>query len=155
MAVFETHLTLQTTPEQLFDFLARPEHAVELAPPGTSLELLSAPDVLQTGSRIEFDVHGYGPVHRIVEEITELQRPEKITAAQIRGPFKTFVHQTLLKPAGNGQVELTDRIEFEPPGGLLGFLLTEDRIRRMLEEGYQHRHEELQAIFSPSEPSQS
>jgi len=150
MAVFETHVTLNTTPEALFDFLARPDHAIDLAPPGTSVKLINAPDVLQPGSRIEFDIHGFGPPHRIIHEITTLDRPHKISAKQVKGPFETFVHDALMASDGNGSVELTDRIEFEPPSGLLGFLLTESRIRQMLQEGYDHRHEELREMFSGS-----
>lgn len=147
MALFVTRVTLETTDEILFDFLARPEQAVELAPPGTSVRLIDAPQVLFPGSRIEFDVYGYGPPHRIVHEITGLERPRRITARQHKGPFKAYRHEAVLRSEGNGAVELIDRIEFEPPAGLLGFLLTEERIRRLLEEGYRHRHEELRAMF--------
>lgn len=152
MAVYETSVRLATTAEQLFDFLSRPDHAVDLAPPGTTVKLLSAPDVLDVGRRVEFDVSGYGPTHRFVHEVTAFERPSRISVKQVRGPFKAFLHDAVLQSDGNGGVELVDRIEFQPPGGLAGFLLTEARIRRMFEEGYEHRHAELREMFARGEP---
>ena len=148
MALFETQTELSTTLEALFDFLIRPENIVELAPPGTSIALIDAPDVLTAGCEIEFDVFGIGPTQRFIHEIVECERPLRIVERQLEGPFKSFHHEAELKPAGNGTVLLFDRIVFEPPGGLIGLLLTEARILGHLETGYAHRHTELRQIFS-------
>ena len=148
MAVFEVSVTLTTSAEELFELLSRPASAVDLTPPGTTMTLVLAPEVVQVGSRVEFDLDGMGPTQRLVHEIIECTPPSKITARQERGPFASFVHEALLQSNGDVEVKLTDRIEFEPPSGLLGFLLTETRVRSMLEEGYAYRHAELVKIFS-------
>lgn len=147
MAVFETRLQLPTSAERLFEFLSRPDHAVDLAPPGTSVEIVSAPDVLDVGAQIAFDLSGMGPTQRFVHEVTVFERHTQISVKQVRGPFKAFVHDATLQMHEAERVELVDRIEFAPPGGLAGLLLTEARIYRMFEEGYEHRHAELREKF--------
>jgi len=148
MALFERSVTLSTTAEELFELLVRPANAVDLTPPGTTMTLVLAPEIVEVGSRIEFDLDGMGPTQRMVHVITECIHPSKITTKQDRGPFESFLHEAILQSHGTSEVELIDRIAFEPPGGLMGFLLTESRIAEMLQEGYAYRHAELVKIFS-------
>jgi hypothetical protein len=42
---------------------------------------------------------------------------------------------------------MTDRIEFESPGGLVGFVMTEERIRRDLEWVFGYRTEKLHELL--------
>jgi ligand-binding SRPBCC domain-containing protein len=147
MAEFVTQVELATTLERLFDYLIRPANMVELAPPGTSVRLIDAPELLVAGCHIEFDISGLGPTQRFVHEIVECARPERIVERQLKGPFRSFHHEAELKVAEADSVLLIDRIRFEPPGGLVGMLLTEDRIRRFLETGYAHRHAEMRLVF--------
>lgn len=146
MASFETNILLPTQPETLFDYLRRPQNAVEMAPPGTSVEIVNAPDVIEVGSRIEFDISGIGPKQRLIHEIITCDHPELIVEQQVRGPFTAFRHETELRLSGD-HVDLIDRVEFQPPGGLVGYLLTESRILQFLESGYEHRHLVLQKLF--------
>jgi ligand-binding SRPBCC domain-containing protein len=57
------------------------------------------------------------------------------------------VHAHTLAQDEDGTVLVTDRIEFEPPGGMLGFLLTADRLKASLEQGLTHRHRELKRLL--------
>lgn len=147
MALFETQVELAATLEELFDYLIRPANMVELAPPGTSVRLIDAPEILEAGCQIEFDVSGLGPTQRFLHEIVECARPERIVERQIKGPFRSFHHEAELTVVNSESVLLIDRIRFEPPGGLVGLLLTETRIRRFLETGYAHRHAEMRQAF--------
>ena len=147
MAEFETRLELATTVEDLFDYLIRPANMVELAPPGTSIRLINAPEILETGCHVEFDVTGLGPTQRFLHEIVECERPGRIVERQLQGPFRSFHHEAELTRVEADSVLLIDRIRFDPPGGLVGLLLTEDRIRRFLETGYAHRHAEMRLVF--------
>ena len=147
MAEFQTSVTLNIAPERLFDFLIQPDNAVELAPPGTTLEIVNAPEMLVLGARVEFDITGFGPKQRFVHEVIVCEPPQRIAEKQIVGIFEQFIHEAELTSDGNGGVVLLDRIVFEPPSGLAGFLLTENRIQRMLEDGYNHRHLVLQQRF--------
>ena len=43
---------------------------------------------------------------------------------------------------------LINRIEFEPPAGLLGFIVTSDSILKALEDGFDYRRDVLQKKFA-------
>ena len=64
----------------------------------------------------------------------------------MKGPLKSFRHEHLFETTPNGTL-VSDRVEFQPPGGMLGFLVTEDRIRQGLQHGLKFRYEELAQDF--------
>ena len=45
-----------------------------------------------------------------------------------------------------------DLIEYEPPGGMMGLILNEARIRSQLEEGFAHRQDELKYLLENPAP---
>ncbi|HUE15589.1 MAG TPA: hypothetical protein VMR25_15590, partial [Planctomycetaceae bacterium] len=72
---------------------------------------------------------------------------EGFQESQVKGPLGRYVHGHVLAAEEDGAVRVTDRIEFEPPGGLLGFLLTAERLRTSLQDGMTHRHRELKRLL--------
>jgi ligand-binding SRPBCC domain-containing protein len=148
MPVFETSVTLECPRERAFDFLLRPANVARIAPPELGLSFTSAPEIVELGSRIEFKVQGYGQVQTMVHEITGLVHPQQITETQIRGLFAKWVHEHAFETNDRGQVIVIDRIEFKPPGGLLGLLITSNKILEELEDGFAHRHRQLQKLLA-------
>ena len=71
-----------------------------------------------------------------------------IVESQIEGPLRAWRHRQRIEIAGSGHCQLIDEIEFEPPGGMLGYLLTESRIRQSLEEGMDFRYDILQQLIT-------
>jgi ligand-binding SRPBCC domain-containing protein len=146
MAHFQTEITLAAPPEEIFDFLIRPENVIRVTAPNAGIKPISSPEILEQGSRIELELTGYGPPQRFTYEVTEFLRPGKFTETLVKGPLKSFRHEHLFETGPSGTL-VVDRVEFQPPGGMLGFLVTEDRIRKGLEHGLRFRHEELARIF--------
>lgn len=147
MASFETVLTLNCAGEMVFDFLIQPANVLKILPPEAGVNYLDVPERLELGSRLEFELTGIGPVQRVIHEVIEFRHPQRFTEKQVKGPLKRFEHQHIVESADNGKIRIIDRIEFEPPGGLAGFLITETRILDSLEEGFDHRHRELKRIL--------
>ncbi|NOX56420.1 MAG: SRPBCC family protein [Planctomycetes bacterium] len=147
MAVFETETVLHCSPEEAFEFLARPENLNRVTDPSVGLELVDAPERLYEGARLRLHVPGFGPAQELVHEITTFEPPHRFVERQVKGPFQSWVHEHRFEANGDGTVRLIDRVEFEPPGGLLGMLLTEDRIRRTLESSFSYRQRELKRLF--------
>ncbi len=146
MAEFEASVTLFCPHEAVFDFLIRPANVARISLPEMGVRLLDVPELLELGSRVEFEVTGYGPIQRLIHEITEFDHPNQFTETQLQGPLKSFVHQHIVESDGD-RVLVIDRIEFEPPGGLVGFLVTEERILQSLTRGFDHRHRELKKLL--------
>jgi ligand-binding SRPBCC domain-containing protein len=147
MPRFEATITIARPAEPVFDFLMRPANAVAVTPPETQLTLLEAPEVLHQGCRIAFEIKAYGQTQRFVHEVVELEPPRRFLEVQREGLFKEFRHEHVVEPEAPGQVILIDRVDFEPPGGLLGFLLTEQRVRDMLATSFEHRHREIRRLL--------
>lgn len=150
MARIEHIATIDCPPETLFDFLNAPSRRVELSPDHVRFQLLEAPEGFAEGSRYAFEVRAHGQRQKFVHEVTDWQRPVGFTETQVTGPFGAMQHVRRFEPDGAG-TRLVEIVDFEPPGGLLGFLLTEARLRRMLSEGFEHQHRELQRLLGRAE----
>lgn len=143
MAVFEASVELACAPEVAFEFLAQPENIRLITPSSVMLVFDAAPQRLSLGARMQFRVQTYGVVRAAVHDVTEWDPPRKFVERQIDGPIGSWEHEHLFA-ATPGGVLVTDRILFAPPSGLLGLLINERKVREALEEGFEHRHYELE-----------
>lgn len=147
MATFETSVQLTTTPEAIFEFLIDTENIVKISPPDAGLVFTKKPDKLSQGAVLEFQIQGFGQVQEGKHEIIAFDEPNYFTEKQIAGPLKSYVHEHRIVPSGENQVTVIDTLEFQPPGGLLGFLITESKLLDLFDEGFYHRHNALKQIF--------
>jgi ligand-binding SRPBCC domain-containing protein len=146
MAVFEASVNLVCSLEEAFEFLAQPENIRLITPSSVMLVFDAAPQRLSLGARMEFRVQAYGVVRSAVHEVIAWDHPQKFVERQIEGPMGAWEHEHLFETISNG-IRVTDRITFAPPGGMLGLLINERKIRESLEEGFGHRHEQLEKRF--------
>jgi ligand-binding SRPBCC domain-containing protein len=152
MAQFETRIRLPQTRETVFDFLVRTENLLRLIPPDAGMQVIAVPEILKCGSRLELQATAFGQSLKIVHEITELVAPGRIVEEQIQGLFKRWVHEHLVEEDNAGHVLAIDRVEFEPPGGLLGLLVTQRKIIEQLEGLFAHRHQQMRKLLgSPAQ----
>lgn len=142
MPQFQAQVIVACTQADVFEFLIRPSNALMISPPETALNYVEVPEVLELGSRLEFDLGGFGPPQRIVHEVVEFDSPSLFTEKQVSGPLQKWEHKHIIEPHDEG-AQLTDLIDFEPPGGMIGFLVTADRILESLKGGFEHRHAEM------------
>jgi ligand-binding SRPBCC domain-containing protein len=150
MALLEASVSLRCPVERVFDFLVSTENFTKIVPPDLKLKLVQSPERLVLGSRFEVQISGFGIPQNVIYEITEYVEPHRFQESQVKGPLGRYVHDHALAAQEDGTVRVVDRIEFEPPGGMLGFLLTADRLRTSLEQGLTHRHRELKRILENS-----
>lgn len=150
MPQFETSLALDCTPGRVFDFIRVTANRVKLTPPSLGLHIVQGPEVLELGAQVEFKVHGYGIVQHIIHEVIEFDYPHHFTEKQLKGPLEYWVHHHTFAESPDGGMLLTDRIDFAPPAGLAGFMITEGRIFESLEDGFHHRHVALKKLLGTS-----
>ena len=147
MAEFEMSVEINRPAQIVFDFLVRPANLERISPPGAEMEFIDPPEVFAAGTVFEFHLGGFGPVQRIKHEITELQAPLRYVETLLKGPLQAWVHEHIIEPKSDSEVVVIDRIEFEPPGGFVGFLVNEDKILHSLRKGFAHRHRELKRLL--------
>lgn len=148
MAVFETSLTLDGSVERAFDFLIRPANHEKLSPPGVGLRFFNAPEEFALGSQFEFKIQAWGQVLSAKHEIIEFTRPTLFIEQQVQGTLKQWRHEHRFEIDQAGKLVISDYIEFLPPGGLLGLMVTESKILDTLEDGFYHRHQQLRKLLN-------
>lgn len=143
MPEFEARVELACTLEQAFDFLAQPKNIRLISPPQMMLVFDAAPERLSLGARMEFRVQAHGVVRSAAHEIIVWEAPTRFVERQVAGPMGAWEHEHFFETTDNGVVVI-DRIQFAPPGGMLGLVVNERRIRESLEEAFEHRHAMLE-----------
>jgi ligand-binding SRPBCC domain-containing protein len=150
MPIFETQLLLSCTPEDLFEFLIRPKNVMTLNPPEMNFTLLDAPEIVAEGSRIRFEVEAFGFKQQMLHEILHFRKPTGFLLREVEGVLKKFEHEHSLIAQPDGTTLLFERVVYEPPGGLAGFLLTESRLKEGMEKNFHHRHRQLKRQIDPA-----
>ncbi len=147
MARFIWHTPLACSPRELYDFLAQPRNVARISDPTTGLNFVEAPEIVQTGSLIRFEIISFGQVQKAEHLIEEATPHQRIVEVQTEGPTKHWRHVHLFVPDKDG-CRMTDEIEFDPPGGLLGFIATEERITATLEDNFYYRQQQLERLVA-------
>lgn len=146
MPMFEAVTVLGCSPQEVFDFLARPANLALVSPPKLHLKLLDGPERMRLGSRMTAQGNKFGIPQSITSEVTAFEEGVAFTDTQVSGPFGTFVHTHRVEPAPKGTI-MTDTIDYATPGGLIGLYLTNDRIRRDLEELVAYRTQRFKELL--------
>ena len=144
MADFQESVVLPRDRESSFQFLRQPANFLKLFTEDVTKNLdLKLPDTLAKGAVLELNLKVLGNHFHIVHEIIDFVENEKIVAQQVKGPFKLWIHQQLFTDAPQDETKLTNIIQFEPPGGLMGFIVTRKLITEQLTKWMGHGHELL------------
>ena len=130
----------------LFMYLTKPKNLAQLAPPDLNLELLTAPDIMILGSRLVWKGRRWGVSQQITQEVVAFERDKLIVVEQKQGPLKSWVHANHFEATDTG-TRIVERIDFDPPGGLLGYVVTADAIRKELVKVLAYREKKLKEIF--------
>ncbi|MFM7058258.1 MAG: hypothetical protein ACKO2P_15175 [Planctomycetota bacterium] len=142
MPQFTASTILMCSAAGLRGFLGRPANLPQISDPDIELEILSAPELVTPGEKIVFRVTAMGLRQRMTHEYL-LAEDLQIHESLIEGPLPVWRHRQILEVLSEQQCRLTDEVVFETPGGLLRFVLTEERIRESLESGMMYRYAAL------------
>jgi ligand-binding SRPBCC domain-containing protein len=132
----------------LFDFLIRPANIPKISPPDLSVAVIAAPEVVDVGSRITIEARNLGMRHRLTTQITAIETNALVADEQIEGPFRKYRHERRLKESPGG-VLMIEFIDYEPPGGMLGLLLSKSRLEKYVAEMYEFRVNAMRTLLTP------
>lgn len=142
MPVSTTSTVLNCPAQTLRDFLGETANIPRISDPELELVVLDAPAVVIQDAVIEFRITAYGFKQKIKHRWVSVTDSE-IVAEQLDGPTRAWTHRQTIVSTGESTCELTDHIEFEPPGGMLGYVMTGDKIIDSIKEGMDFRYEVL------------
>jgi ligand-binding SRPBCC domain-containing protein len=129
-------------PGVVFDFFLRPANALAAAPPDFHLTLLDAPEVVEVHSQVVVLSRRWGMSQRIVTEFVEIEEGIRMIEEQRQGPFRSWRHERRFAAIGE-ETEVSERIDWEPPGGMLGLWLTAKAIENDLQLAFASRRERI------------
>ncbi|HWL06885.1 MAG TPA: SRPBCC family protein [Planctomicrobium sp.] len=150
MPLCEYETQLDCSVENLFDFLSRPANVSRVTSPDLGITFTSAPDVLHTGARLDFQIITFGQLIKSSHEIVEFDRPHIVIEQQVTGPMKAWRHRHEYEANGNGTL-MRDVVEFQLPGGILGLMLSESKVCDHLEDGFFYREQRLKELIASGE----
>lgn len=148
MPTFQTELLLPRPVGEVFSFFLRPANLIRLAPPESKLQLLEGPDLLHAGAVMTWKGQRMGVTQQVVIEVLDLDPERSLTLAQAKGPLRRFVHTHRFSQTDDG-TRLHDYVEFEPPGGILGMVVTAQFIHSDLQVNFSYRAARLREMFVP------
>jgi ligand-binding SRPBCC domain-containing protein len=146
MPEFQSSTTLKCSVQTLREFLGQPKNLPDVSEPDLELEIVAAPEIIAQGEIIEFRITAYGFKQRSTHRYVIVTDSE-IIEEQTDGPLRSWRHRHIYAAVDSLTCTLTDEIQFESPGGMMGFLLTEDKIIESLKDGMQARYESLARLL--------
>jgi ligand-binding SRPBCC domain-containing protein len=132
---------------EVFAFLASPADAARLAPPELHLQLLEAPERLALGATLRWKARRAGVSQQMVHEVTAFDEDALIVVEQRTGPFGRWVF-THHFDAVEGGTRLREELDYEPPGGMLGRLLSAATLQSDVEQMFAFRAQKLRERFA-------
>jgi ligand-binding SRPBCC domain-containing protein len=132
MSVFERAMFFPRSFTDIFNFFCRPVNLVTISPLELHMQLVEGPERIELGSRVTLKGRRWGLAQTMVREIKLFEPDVRFMDAMVQGPFRRWDHLHSFKPVKDG-THVLDRIEFEPPGGVLGLVATPSLINRDLE----------------------
>ena len=139
MPQFKYETILPCSVEQAFELLTTTKTILQSSPPAMALNYVATPDVYHQGAIIEFQVINFGQVQTIHHEVIEFEAPNLFVETMIKGPMSHWVHSHKFEAHPDRGTIMTDEVEFDPPSGVLGFIITKTKLIDSLEERLEER----------------
>ena len=121
--------------EDVFAFHEREDALKLLSPPFPPVRLVRKQGGIETGSRVELKI---GPFAWTALH-TAFEKNRFFEDQQIEGPFARWIHRHEFEAVGNA-TRLTDRIDYQLPGGRLVNALFGWTMWPGLHQMFRHRH---------------
>lgn len=131
---------IRASPERVFAFHELPDALERLTPEWETSRVVEAARSLEVGQTaiIETRMLGIVPV-RWVAKHTVYQPPCMFEDVQVSGPFKRWRHRHIVKPHAEGAI-LRDEIDYQPPLGIIGRIVSPLFIEPRLARLFDYRH---------------
>jgi ligand-binding SRPBCC domain-containing protein len=150
MHFLEREIVLNTDIETLWQFMATPANLNELTPPQLQFQIVSElPDKMYNGLMIQYliKIPWFGRWQWLTE-IKHIRAGEYFVDEQRLGPYRLWHHQHLLEPVGADKTRMIDRVSYRLPFGMVGTLLHELWVKKLLDEIFTYRAQRMLQIFA-------
>lgn len=150
MAVYKSEVIVNESPEQVFAFFLNPNNLEEITLPSLELKMLDAPNEVQVGTQVDFQVTRFGQDLKATHEVINISE-DCITEKQSKGVMKEFEQERRFNATDGGGCRIETTVTFEGPGGLIGAIMTEKKIRSSFDEAFEFQNTALRKRFGAPE----
>jgi ligand-binding SRPBCC domain-containing protein len=102
---------------------------------------------MEKGTLIDYKIKLNGISFSWKTKITAWENNRKFEDTQIKGPYKIWIHEHLFEEE-NGQVKMTDTVQYLSPGWFLEPIINKFYISKKVEFIFSHRTKVLDELFS-------
>lgn len=134
-------------PSLVCDFFRSPASVAAISDPSVGAVLKDAPEVLHEGDEVRLELMAFGTTHRVTNRIVDADFPAAFTEEQVDGPLAAYRQRHEFTAEGD-DTRVVDVIDFEPPGGLAGLLMSADAIESQLADSIDYRNRGLAAAIA-------
>lgn len=146
MPVFERSFKIKAPLPEVAAFHDDPVSLVAITPPPVRVTIQRFDKPVRTGSRVIFRL-SLGPLGLTWEGlIAEYVEQQYFRDVQNKGPFGAWSH-THTFTAEDDETRVSDRVEYEPPFGLIGKLLDPILVRPALTFMFKHREKKTRELL--------
>jgi len=145
MTTFSKSIYIETSLKALYDFHLDTNNIKKITPPDTKVEILEIDPPLKKGSIVKLRATKFFIPQMWEVEIEKLDELHLIVDLAKKSPFFYWRHEHRFSQEG-GKVKMEDYVEFIPPFGILGDLVT-PLILRDLDKMFTYRHKKTKEIF--------
>lgn len=151
MYTLKRAIAVETTVEEAWNFISRPENLNLITPDDMSFQIVSdVPDDMFNGLLIEYLVSI--PVigkQRWLTEIKHIRPGHSFVDEQRIGPYKMWYHYHQIEPVDGG-VLFVDEVTYEPPFSVFGRIANGIFIRKTLDRIFDYRTERFKTLLGAS-----
>jgi len=135
-------------PNRVWEFFCAPQNLNALTPPEMHFEILGQPAPMYQGQLIKYRIR-VAPGVRVnwLTEIRHVRAGSYFVDEQRRGPYSLWYHEHSFEPKTGG-VQMSDRVTYALPFGLLGDLIHALWVRRTLTHIFDYRSGVVEWIFA-------
>jgi ligand-binding SRPBCC domain-containing protein len=133
--------------EEVFEFFSSARNLEALTPSWLNFQIMSAPEQLEQGARIEYRLVWHAIGLRWSTIIAKWDPPHAFVDVQLSGPYRLWEH-THSFVAERGGTRLFDTVRYELPLGVLGRIAHSIRVRSDLKKIFDYRAQVIEQQFS-------
>jgi ligand-binding SRPBCC domain-containing protein len=149
MYTLQQEQILNTSADELWDFISHPANLNKITPPELDFTIISnVPQKMYDGLLIEYDVKlpllGHS---KWVTEIKHIVPGKEFVDEQRIGPYSFWYHRHELEKTVEG-TKMIDNVSYQPPFGPIGKMVNALLIRSKLEEIFGYRSQVLNERYN-------
>jgi len=135
--------------DTVFDFFSDAENLEAITPPWLNFRIVSpVPIDLREGTLIDYRLKLHGLPVRWRTLIRDWQPPRRFVDEQLRGPYRTWIHEHTFEPHEGGTI-CRDTVTYDVPGGPLRAVVHKLFVGKQVDRIFAYRAAELKRRFAP------